>query len=45
MQNHIKKMKDLENTQQSYKKLKYSYNPEVTFELSKKAGGEQGTAS
>jgi uncharacterized pyridoxamine 5'-phosphate oxidase family protein len=34
-------MKDLENTQQSYKKLKYSYNPEVTFELSKKAGGEQ----
>ena len=34
-------MKDTQNAQQSYKKLKYSYNPEVTFELTKKAGGEQ----
>ena len=25
----------------TYKKLKYSYNPEVTFELTKKEGGKK----
>ena len=33
-------MKDIENVLQSYKKLKYSYNPEVKFEHTKKEGGE-----
>jgi len=40
MQNHINKMKDLQNVQQSYKKLKYSYNPQLTSNLSKADGGK-----
>ena len=34
-------MKDTQNAQQSYKKLKYSYHPEVTFELTKELGGKK----
>ncbi len=34
-------MKDTQNAQQSYRKLKYSYNPEVTFNLTKQEGGEK----
>lgn len=34
-------MNNLENEKKTYKKLKYSYNPEVTFEMTKKAGGEE----
>src|SRR5690606_29522325 len=34
-------MKDTQNAQQSYRKLKYSYNPEVTFELTKELGGKK----
>jgi hypothetical protein len=33
-------MKDTENAQQSYKKLKYSYNPKLTSNLSKADGGK-----
>ena len=34
-------MKDTQNAQQSYKKLKYSYHPEITFELTKEKGGKK----
>ena len=34
-------MKDTQNAQQSYRKLKYSYHPEVTFELTKELGGKK----
>jgi hypothetical protein len=33
-------MKDTENAQQSYRKLKYSYNPQLTSNLSKADGGK-----
>jgi len=33
-------MKDIQNVQQSYKKLKYSYNPQLTSSLSKSDGGK-----
>lgn len=33
-------MKDIHNAQQSYKKLKYSYNPHLTSNLSKADGGK-----
>ena len=33
-------MKDTQNAQQSYKKLKYSYNPQLTSNLSKADGGK-----
>jgi len=33
-------MKDIENAQQSYKKLKYSYNPQLTSNLTKADGGK-----
>jgi len=39
MQNHIHKMKDTQNAQQSYRKLKYSYNPQLTSNLTKEEGG------
>ena len=31
----------MNNERKDYRKLKYSYNPEVTFELTKKEGGEK----
>ena len=34
-------MKELQNAQQSYKKLKYSYHPEITSDLSKEEGGKK----
>ncbi len=34
-------MKDIQNAQQSNKKLKYSYHPEVTFDLTKEKGGKK----
>ena len=33
-------MKDTQNSQQSYKKLKYSYNPQLTSNLTKADGGK-----
>ena len=33
-------MKDTQNAQQPYKKLKYSYNPQLTSNLSKADGGK-----
>ena len=34
-------MNNLENEEKTYKKLKYSYNPEVTYELTKEKGGKK----
>jgi len=33
-------MKDIQNAQQPYRKLKYSYNPQLTSNLTKAAGGK-----